>query len=171
MDKDVLTGDVMECCRLMEEAGWELDKVTVIDLVMDSQSWAAVYMVVGWFELIEGKPDRSKAYLAKAKAACATEGERAYVLHVESMASLRMGDIGTALEREHECFAICRRTKDRYLLTRVLVQLGAISNALDHDSSDLAVEKAAAQDLDEEKKSISEGRLNETALNQLRKPI
>ena len=159
--KDVLTGDVMECCRLMEEAGWEPDKVTVIDLVMDSQSWAAVYMVVGWFELIEGKPDRSKAYLAKAIAACTTEEDRAYVLHVESVASLRMGDTRTAFEREGECFAICCRTKDRYLLTRVLIQLGAISNALDQDSSGLAIEKVA-QDLDEEEKRNSGGRLNET---------
>jgi hypothetical protein len=132
--EDMPAGDVMRCYRFMEEAGWELDKVTTIDLVMCSQSWTAAYMVTGWFNLIEGRPDRSRAYLAKAEAWCATEEELAYVLHVESKASLRMGDIGTALEKEQDCLAICRRTRDRYLVARVLVQLGMIVSVFNRNA-------------------------------------
>jgi hypothetical protein len=77
--------------------------------------------------------DRSKASLARAEASCESEEDLAYVLHIESIAFLRMGDTGKALEKEDACLALCRKTKNPRLAAQVLVQLGAISHALGQD--------------------------------------
>ena len=125
--------DIKECYEVMEQSAWELDRSKVATLVMESQSWAATYVLIGWFALTEGRVDRSKASLARAEASCESEEDLAYVLHIESIAFLRMGDTGKALEKEDACLALCRKTKNPRLAAQVLVQLGAISHALGQD--------------------------------------
>ena len=125
--------DIKECYEVMEQSAWELDRSKVATLVMESQSWAATYVLIGWFALTEGKVGRSKACLARAEASCESEEDLAYVLHIESIAFLRMGDTGKALEKEDACLALCRKTKNRHLVAKVLIQLGAISHALGED--------------------------------------
>ena len=126
-----MTGDVRRCCRIMEESGWEPDRHTVVRLVMESQSWAAVYMAVGWFNVTQGRMDRARACLAKAEASCGNDGELSYVLHAASIASFRMGDLAIALEKERACLALCRQTRDLPLVALVLIRLEAISSAID----------------------------------------
>jgi hypothetical protein len=129
-----MTGDVARCCRALEESGWEPDRYTVVRLVLESDSWAAVFMAIGWFNLREGRMDRARAFLARAEASCGNDEELSYVLHGESVAYLSMGDATTALEKERGCLALCRKTRDLSLAARVLVQVGAISSALDEPS-------------------------------------
>ena len=126
-----MTGDVRRCYGIMEESGWEPDRHTVVRLVMESQSWAAVYMAVGWFHVTQGTMDRARACFAKAEASCESDEELSYVLHAASIASLSMGDPTTALQKERACLALCRGTRDLPLVAKVLVHLGAISSAID----------------------------------------
>jgi hypothetical protein len=128
--------DVARCYRALEESGWEPDRPTVVRLAMESDSWAAAYMVVGWFNLTQGRVHRARACLAKAEASCETGEELSYVLHAGSVAALRMGDVALALEKERACLAVCRKTRDLALVAKVLFHLGEISCALNGPSRD-----------------------------------
>ena len=114
--------DVKECYEVMEQSAWELDRYTLAKLVIGSRSWASNYVLTGWYVLTQGRVDCSKADLAKAETLCESEEDLAYVLHIESIAFLRMGDARMALEKEDACLALCRKTKNRHLAAKVLVQ-------------------------------------------------
>lgn len=116
--------DVKECYEVMEQSAWELDRYTLAKLVIGSRSWASNYVLTGWYVLTQGRVDCSKADLAKAETLCESEEDLAYVLHIESIAFLRMGDARMALEKEDACLALCRKTKNRHLAAKVLVHLG-----------------------------------------------
>ena len=126
--------DVKRCYRALEESEWVLDKRTLVDLAMESRSRAARFMIVGWYNLQVGQIERSRTCLAEAETSCENDNELSYVLHVESIALLCMADdVREALEKERRCLTLCRRTGDRYLVAKVLIQLGAIWNALEAD--------------------------------------
>jgi len=92
-----MTSDVKRCCRALDDCAWVLDKHALVDLVMESRSRAARYMVIAWYHLQQGKTERSRTCFAEAQVSCEDEEELACVLYVEAIALLCMGDVSEAL--------------------------------------------------------------------------
>jgi hypothetical protein len=65
-----MTSDVTRCCRAPEDCAWVLDKRTPVDLVMESRSPAARYLVTASYSLQRGKIERSRTCSAEAEASC-----------------------------------------------------------------------------------------------------
>lgn len=126
-----MTNDVKRCYGMIVASGFgDLDSCAVINFIMESHSQPAILAMMAWFNLTKGRLDRVRTYLSKAEILCGSDEDLAYLLHIGSMAYLRMDDLREALDKERRCLSSCRKTKDVYLAAQVLVHVGALWSAL-----------------------------------------
>ena len=138
--------DIERCYGLIEESGCRpLDTPMVIDFVLEAHSWAAIYALLAWVNLMRNDIERSRLLLTKAEEHCRDDHELAYVLHLKSLALSRMGHFETALETCLRCLEVCKATPNKHLLVRVLLSLAVMYNITGrHDLARVYTEKVMA---------------------------
>ena len=102
---------------------------------------AVKHLVVGTLEAIRRNATRSRHHLDRAETSCTDDAELCYVLHVEAILLLHLGDSDGALEKEKRSLELCDRLGYRRLQADVLSHLSAVYRDLGH--RDLAAAYAA----------------------------
>jgi len=105
----------------------------LIDCVLESRSWDAACALLAWFDLMANDIERSKVLFREAEERCKDDQELAYVLHLQSLALSREGQFDIVLKTRLRCLDICRATRNKHLLVRVLLNLALIYNTTGAD--------------------------------------